>query len=114
VLIGAAKERALLSLLALRAGTAVGAGTLIGALWGDDSPVSAHKLIQTYVSNLRRSLPDGLIVTVPDGYRLDVEPDRIDAVAFCTLAAVGAKRVALDAMAAAATLRHRPTHPRTI
>jgi predicted ATPase/DNA-binding SARP family transcriptional activator len=105
VLIGAAKERALLSLLAVRAGTAVGAGTLIEGLWGDDPPTSARKLIQLYVSNLRRLLPDGWIVTVPDGYRLEVEPDRVDSFAFCSLAAEGHKMVALDPVAAACMLR---------
>jgi predicted ATPase/DNA-binding SARP family transcriptional activator len=104
VLIGSAKERALLSLLALRAGAAVGVGTLIEGLWGDDPPRSARKLVQIYVSNLRRVLPLGSIVTIPDGYRLAVEPARVDTFAFAVLAAAGHTTAAVDPRAAVATL----------
>jgi DNA-binding SARP family transcriptional activator len=104
VLIGAAKERALLSLLALRAGIAVGVGTLIEGLWGDNPPPSARKLVQIYVSNLRRVLPLGSIVTIPDGYRLAVDPDRVDALAFAALASAGHTTAAVEPSAAAVTL----------
>jgi DNA-binding SARP family transcriptional activator len=104
VLIGSAKERALLSLLALRAGAAVGVGTLIEGLWGDNPPRSARKLVQIYVSNLRRVLPLGSIVTIPDGYRLEVDPDRVDALAFAALAAAGHTTAGVEPLAAAATL----------
>jgi len=105
VTIGASKARAVVSLLALRAGTAVGARTLIDGLWGDDPPRSARKLIQMYVSEVRRALPPGQIVTVPDGYRLEVGRDQVDAWVFCAGAAAGRKLTAEDPLAAATMLR---------
>ena len=82
VTIGAAKERAVLSLLALRAGSMVSTSELVEALWGPDPPRSARGAVQTYVSNLRKALPPGTVVTVPGGYRATIEPGAVDAVGF--------------------------------
>jgi predicted ATPase/DNA-binding SARP family transcriptional activator len=78
----AAKERAVLSLLALRAGYSVSTAGLIDALWGDDPPRSAAKALQNYVANLRRVLPTGVLVTVPGGYKAELNPDQVDALCF--------------------------------
>jgi predicted ATPase/DNA-binding SARP family transcriptional activator/class 3 adenylate cyclase len=94
VLIGAAKERSVLAVLALRAGRAVSGDELIGALWGDDPPPSAHKNLQTYVSALRRVLPERLIDTVPGGYRLALAEELVDVFAFEGLAAAGQRALA--------------------
>ena len=51
VVIAAAKERALLTALALNPGRAVGIDVLVDALWGDAPPVTARKTLQTYVMN---------------------------------------------------------------
>ena len=80
--VGAPKQRALLALLALAAGHPVGADQLIGGLWGDEPPRSALKTLQTYVSGLRRLLPESALTTVPGGYQLALEPDGFDAACF--------------------------------
>ncbi len=79
--VSAAKQRALLAVLLLRAGTAVSGRRLIGDLW-EQPPVSARKVLQTYVSKLRQVLPDGMLLTRPAGYTLLVGPDDLDAAMF--------------------------------
>lgn len=94
VTIGAAKERGLLSMLALHAGKAVAIYELEAALWGENSPPSARKAIQGYISHLRRLLPDGVLSTSPSGYRLDIPADSVDALCFERLVAQGRRRLA--------------------
>src|SRR4051812_3362637 len=77
----AAKQRALLVLPLLRAGATVSGHRLIEDLW-EQPPVSARKVLQTYVSKLRQVLPDGMLLTRPTGYTLLVEPDDLDSAAF--------------------------------
>jgi class 3 adenylate cyclase/DNA-binding SARP family transcriptional activator/tetratricopeptide (TPR) repeat protein len=89
VRVPAAKERAVLSWLALRAGSNVRSSDLTAALWGDDPPPTAAKTLQNYVAALRRVLPAGSIATVPGGYRLAVEPDDTDVARFERLARDG-------------------------
>ena len=52
--------------------------SLISALWGEEPPAAAGKTLQTYVWNLRRALGTERVATAPTGYRLCVDPDRID------------------------------------
>ena len=78
----AAKPRAVLTALALRPGTSVPVAGLISALWGQDPPRTAEKLVQGYVSRLRRALPAGTITTVAGGYVLALEPHQVDAERF--------------------------------
>jgi DNA-binding SARP family transcriptional activator/pimeloyl-ACP methyl ester carboxylesterase len=85
----AAKERSLVAALALRPRAAVSTDELVAALWGDQPPASARKTLQTYVSNVRRALGPGLIVTRPPGYALDIDPDDVDAVRFRRLVREG-------------------------
>jgi DNA-binding winged helix-turn-helix (wHTH) protein len=70
--LGAHKQRALLALLALHANRPVSSERIVEGLWGEDPPLSAGKLVQLYVSRLRRALPgDGAtIVTRDGGYEL--------------------------------------------
>jgi predicted ATPase/DNA-binding SARP family transcriptional activator len=82
VLLNAPKERAVLEALALRAGSPVGAESLCTALWGDGAPSSASKVLQTYVSHLRRLLPPGCIVTSSGNYTLQVGLGSVDAARF--------------------------------
>ena len=51
--------RALLGLLALRAGQVVPAGWLIGELWGERLPADAPNALQALVSRLRRAISAG-------------------------------------------------------
>jgi DNA-binding SARP family transcriptional activator len=96
VALGGAKPRTVLAALALHRTQAVDVDLLIDALWGEDPPASASKLIQVYVSQLRKALPEGIaIATTPAGYRLDVDPAETDVVRFEQL--LGDGRAALAA-----------------
>jgi WD40 repeat protein/DNA-binding SARP family transcriptional activator len=94
--LGGPKERAVLAMLALQTGSTVSADRLIDGLWGDQPPASAVKLVQLYVSHLRRALAeDGIIATHGRGYELHVARHDVDAARFERLLAQGAAREAL-------------------
>ena len=84
VSISSAKERALLSVLALRVGSTISMTGIIEALWGEYSPRSAAKAVQNYVLHLRRRLPPGAIETTPTGYRLLLPREAVDSYCFET------------------------------
>jgi DNA-binding SARP family transcriptional activator len=90
VTIAAAKQRALLAILLLRAGTTVPGHRLIEELW-EHPPVTARKVLQTYISKLRQVLPDGMLLTRPTGYTLCLGPDDLDAARFERLLADAAR-----------------------
>ncbi|HZG36976.1 MAG TPA: BTAD domain-containing putative transcriptional regulator [Gaiellaceae bacterium] len=91
----AAKPRALLTMLLLRANEVVDADALVDGLWGDRPPATARKLIQVYVSQLRRALGDGArLVTRPPGYAVEVEDDELDVARFEQLLAEGREALA--------------------
>jgi len=100
VSLGGPKPRAVLAMLALEAGSTVSAERLIDGLWGEDPPATAGKLVQLYVSNLRKALANGdegeAIVTHGRGYELHVDRDHIDVAQFERLLAQGAAREALS------------------
>ncbi len=99
VAIGAGKPRALLAMLALNAGSPVPAERLIDGLWGEQPPATAAKMVQVYVSQLRKTLAatgDGAeIVTRGRGYELRLGTGDVDARRFERLVAEGAPREAL-------------------
>jgi DNA-binding SARP family transcriptional activator len=100
VTLGAAKQRAILAMLALRANRTVSADELMEGLWGEHPPATAPKMVQQYVSQLRRVLPDGngapaAILTRGRGYELRVPPESVDARRFERLVSEGATREAL-------------------
>src|SRR2546428_7333336 len=68
--LGSGRQRALFVLLSLHAGEVVSKDRLIDGLWGERPPASAAKVLQGYVSQLRRALPPGTIVTRASGYLL--------------------------------------------
>ncbi|GIH13021.1 SARP family transcriptional regulator [Rugosimonospora africana] len=74
--------RGLLIALALEPGHAVPKATLVDWIWGEHPPSDAANALQRLVSRLRKVLPDGSVEGQPDGYRLRVEPDAVDAVRF--------------------------------
>ncbi|MET8850197.1 BTAD domain-containing putative transcriptional regulator [Amycolatopsis sp. NPDC004625] len=95
----APRQRALLAALLVRTPQPVGLGALVEALWGERPPASAVANVHTYVSRLRRDfagigLP-GLLVTDGGGYRLRIDPGRLDTHVF--EAAAEAARTALAA-----------------
>ena len=82
--LGATKQRAVLVMLALQANATVSVDRLVDGLWGDVPPATAPKMVQLYVSQLRRLLAgDGAqIVTHGRGYELRLSPEAIDAARF--------------------------------
>jgi predicted ATPase/DNA-binding SARP family transcriptional activator len=90
----ARRQRALLVALLLRAGTVVSADSLIEALWGDDRPDSAASVLRLYVSNVRRCLPPGRLVTRSPGYVLIVKEGELDSERFEALFADGRRTLA--------------------
>ncbi|TYB56365.1 tetratricopeptide repeat protein [Nonomuraea sp. PA05] len=80
----------LLARLALDAGKVVHAERLLTDIWGDSSAATAAKQLHIVVSKLRQTLAphttEEIIQTTPNGYRLALDPDRIDAHLFGRLA----------------------------
>jgi DNA-binding SARP family transcriptional activator len=104
--LGPPQQRTLLAVLLLHRGEAVSTDRLIDELWGERPPASANKLVQGYVSNLRKALGDGLLITEGRGYVLRLEPGRLDVDRFEALAAQGQRALEEgDALSAGAVLR---------
>src|SRR6478672_6277924 len=76
------KQRALLARLLLDANRTVATDRLVDDLWGAEVPETAQKMVQIYVSQLRKLLPEGMLRTRAPGYAIDVDPSAIDAVRF--------------------------------
>src|SRR4051794_17095053 len=76
--LGPPKQRAVLARLALDPGRTVRLEQLLDDLWEDDLPRSAPKMVQIYVSQLRKVLPDGRLRTEGGGYRLVLAPGERD------------------------------------
>jgi class 3 adenylate cyclase/tetratricopeptide (TPR) repeat protein len=72
------KQRALLALLALRAGEVVPTDRLVDELWGDEPPKAAVGSLQNFVSELRKLLGADVLVTRSPGYLLDIPRDAVD------------------------------------
>ena len=94
LLLGGAKQRALLAALLLDEGRVVSADRLIDDLWGEEAPLQARHNLQELVSQLRKSLKrftgtDGRIVTRPTGYMIEVAPGELDLDLFESLVSEG-------------------------
>ncbi|MFD8532093.1 BTAD domain-containing putative transcriptional regulator [Streptosporangium canum] len=100
--------RTLLGLLLLDAGRVVPVDRLIAGVWEDRPPNAAGNALQALISRLRAALADqrGLVEADAAGYRLAVDPDRVDAHRFTRLAAEGRAALAAGAPADAATALH--------
>ncbi|MFI7058294.1 AfsR/SARP family transcriptional regulator [Streptosporangium canum] len=100
--------RTLLGLLLLDAGRIVPVDRLIAGVWEDRPPNAAGNALQALISRLRAALADqrGLVEADAAGYRLAVDPDRVDAHRFTRLAAEGHAALAAGAPADAATALH--------
>jgi DNA-binding SARP family transcriptional activator/DNA-binding NarL/FixJ family response regulator len=82
VALGTLKERLVLGVLLLHPNEFVSRERLIDDLWGEAPPPTARKAVNVYLSNLRKTLGGAVvdpIATASGGYRLNVEPDRVDA-----------------------------------
>ena len=78
-----AKHARLLAALAIADGRALGIDELVEAVWDGAAPVSARKLVQVYVSQLRKTLPAGSAITTRgSAYAIDLAPEALDAKRF--------------------------------
>ena len=100
--LGGRKQRALLARLALDANRTVPVTRLIDDLWGEAAPESAAKMVQIYVSQLRKVLPEGVLRTRAPGYVIEIEPAAVDVTRFAELRAEGRAALAAGEPARAA------------
>ncbi|WP_327393211.1 MULTISPECIES: BTAD domain-containing putative transcriptional regulator [unclassified Streptomyces] len=88
--LGSPQQRAVLAALLLRRGRPTTIGELVDAIWGEAPPSGAVTVVRTYVSRLRKVLEPRraageapqVIVSVADGYRVDVPQDALDLAVF--------------------------------
>jgi DNA-binding SARP family transcriptional activator len=93
--LGTAKQRALLAALVLRPNEIVSTDRLIDDLWGERPPDTAAKVLQVYVSQLRKVLvEDDRLLTRAPGYLLRVSPGELDAHQFELLVDEGRRALA--------------------
>lgn len=104
--LGPPRQRAVLALLALSANNLVRREQIIDVLWDDEPPRTATDLVQAYISRLRRALAPAqaakhsgaLLTSVGASYRLAVNEDELDLLAFRRL--IRQARLANDEAAA--------------
>jgi DNA-binding SARP family transcriptional activator len=112
VLLGTTQARAVFAMLAAQVGSALAPHELINGVWGEFAPNSANRVLQTYISRLRRALePDhergksGLLQSASGGYRLVAARDQVDLFLFDDLRQDARRQMAAgDAEAAGRTL----------
>ncbi|MFF3905104.1 BTAD domain-containing putative transcriptional regulator [Streptomyces sp. NPDC001848] len=92
--VGGARLRALLTVLALRAGRAVPAALLVDEVWDGDPPADGTGALQALVGRLRRALGADAVESVDGGYRLAAAPDDIDLHRFERLTGEGLRALA--------------------
>ncbi|MEU0244977.1 BTAD domain-containing putative transcriptional regulator [Streptomyces sp. NPDC006235] len=92
--VGGARLRALLTVLALRAGRTVPVGLLVDEVWGGDPPADAPGALQALVGRLRRALGADAVASDEGGYRLTAAPDDVDLHRFERLADEGLRALA--------------------
>ncbi|MGI5140500.1 MULTISPECIES: BTAD domain-containing putative transcriptional regulator [unclassified Streptomyces] len=92
--VGGARLRALLTVLAVRAGRIVPAAFLVDEVWDGDPPADATGALQALVGRLRRALGATAVESVDGGYRLAAAPDEVDLHRFERLAGEGIRALA--------------------
>ncbi|MFJ6099734.1 BTAD domain-containing putative transcriptional regulator [Streptomyces sp. NPDC092359] len=103
--VGGPRVRALLTVLALRAGRTVPVSELVDEVWhGDEPPADAVAALQALVGRLRKALGRDRIVSDGGGYRLDARPEDVDARRFEHLASDGVTALGAGDPAKAAAL----------
>ncbi len=101
VRLGSPKQRSTLGFLLLHANTVVPTSRLMTALWGEDAPPTARKMLQNAVCGIRGilaeenlgnegdSTPTAALLTHAPGYLLRVEPEALDLTRFQRLTEQG-------------------------
>jgi DNA-binding SARP family transcriptional activator/predicted ATPase len=92
--VSARLNRALLAALAVDRDRVTGIDELVDAMWGDEPPAAAEKVVRNRVSQLRALLTPPFIETVGVGYRLGSSVS-VDTDAFEDVRQAGADRLAL-------------------
>jgi DNA-binding SARP family transcriptional activator len=82
VQLGGRNQRALLTLLLLRANETVSTERLVDDLWGEHPPRTATTSLQNAVSQLRKLLGPDCLRTRAPGYLLEVAPEQLDLTRF--------------------------------
>ncbi|SDG59887.1 DNA-binding transcriptional activator of the SARP family [Lentzea fradiae] len=101
IAVGGVQQRLALSMLLLHHNSVVPTRQMLQALWPDEVPASARKMLHNAVSALRRLLEMGepggerpQLLTRAPGYLLQVRPESIDVVRFQRWAAQGHQALA--------------------
>ena len=103
------KEQALLAYLLLHANEFVPTDRLIDELWGERPTPTARKTLQNAISQLRRTVGEGRLVTEPGGYRFRLDHGELDLHRFEDLVEQGRKSGKAEPLRAAlATWRGEP------
>jgi DNA-binding SARP family transcriptional activator len=89
--LGGPRQRALLAILLVYANEVVPVSRLVDEVWGDDPPVTAGNVLQTYVSQMRKAIGRDAIGTRGRGYVVAVPDGALDLRTFERHAAAGAK-----------------------
>ncbi len=97
-------QRALLSRLALDAGTAVSYRALAEDVWPVDGPEDPRAALQSLVSRMRRALPPDTLRAAPGGYLIAVGRSDVDLDAFADLVVQARRAEDTDAARAALAL----------
>jgi DNA-binding SARP family transcriptional activator len=104
------RARALLALLLLNANAIVSSAQIVDAVWGERPPATVRTQVHVGVSGLRRLLATvggAAIQTHPAGYRLAVDPYRIDLSVFTELARAGRAALRQRRLGEAAATLHQ-------
>ena len=72
------RDRAVIGVLVVRAGSLVSMDELGDAIWGDRPPATYRKIVQGSVMRLRRELGEDAITTRQGGYVLTLDADALD------------------------------------
>ncbi|WP_312885664.1 ATP-binding protein [Streptomyces physcomitrii] len=100
--VGGPRLRALLAVLALRAGRTVPVRVLVDEVWAGEPPADAPGALQALVGRLRRVLGAEQVRSVDGGYRLGAGPEDVDLHRFDRLTAEGQRALAEEDYARAA------------
>src|SRR2546428_2599122 len=76
--LGGLRQRALLAILLLHRNEVVATARLMDELWGEKPPATGAKTVHVYVSRLRKTLGEGILLSRPPGYLLRLEPGQLD------------------------------------